>query len=75
MTDWDKNKRIYECLREIYIITNNRDEFEVLGERSEPSNEEPPNGEHSNEEPSTLEEFSYSPSLFKGRGPEEIIIP
>lgn len=83
MTDVDKNRRIYECLREIYILTHNREEYwlltsKVLGERSEPSNEEPslePSLDFDPMQINTLADFQTSPNLFIGRGPEEVILP
>ena len=72
MTEWDKNKRIYECLREIYILTHNRDESELLG--GTPQNvglDFDPLGIN------TLEKFNEYPELYGGKdfGPEEVILP
>lgn len=70
MTDADKNRRIYECLREIYILTHNRDEYEVLG--GTPQNLEE---DFDPMEIHTLADFQASPNLFRGRGPEEVVLP
>lgn len=72
MTQWDINRRIYECLKEIYTLTH----IEQLGERSEP-----PYGEPSLEfdplEINSLEGFNTNPSLYVGKewGPEEVVLP
>lgn len=72
MNNWDRNRRIYECLKEIYNLTHLPD-VEQLGERSEPNSE--PSQEFDPLGINNLDEFILSPEKYKGRWPEEVILP
>lgn len=70
MTQWDINRRIYECLKEIYTLTHIEPLLERLGGT-------PQDLEFDPLEINSLEGFNSSPELYIGKewGPEEVVLP
>lgn len=69
MNNWDRNRRIYECLKEIYNLTHLPDVEQLGGTPQNEVKEFDPLGINN------LDEFILSPEKYKGRGPEEVVLP
>lgn len=71
MNQWDINRRIYECLKEIYVLTHiEQPELNLLGGTPQDLEFDPLSI-------NSLEGFNSSPDLYMGKewGPEEVVLP